>query len=115
LIGIPNFAIEKDGGNGLRETKIRLLRDTTLRVRLSVPKGTPTPLAASGTQYLLMVRELEWPPNGTVMWCGPVSKLRGNNAVELRAVAHECDPLEEHRVFALRYDASTMQALSRGR
>jgi hypothetical protein len=29
-----------------------------------------------------MVRELEWPPNGTVMWCGPVSELRGNNAVE---------------------------------
>jgi hypothetical protein len=82
LTGIPNFAIEKDGGNGLRETKIRLLRDTTLRVRLSVPKGTPTALAASGTQYLLMVRELEWPPNGTVMWCGPVSELRGNNAVE---------------------------------
>lgn len=81
LTGIPNFAIEKDGGNGLRETKIRLLRDTTLRVRLSVPKGTPTALAASG-QYLLMVRELEWPPNGTVMWCGPVSELRGNNAVE---------------------------------
>jgi hypothetical protein len=38
-----------------------------------------------------------------------------NQSNVLRAVAHECDPLEEHRVFALRYDASTMHALSRGR